>query len=44
MKKYLKYVLLLGAVALIVIGVQAGEPETVLQKGIRICLECIGVG
>lgn len=44
MKKYLKYLILLGAVALIAVGVMVGEPQSVLQKAARICLECIGVG
>ncbi len=44
MKHYLKYGILLGAAALILLGVSVGETETVLQKAVRICLECIGVG
>lgn len=44
MKHYLKYGILLGAVALVLLGISVGEPETVLQKAVRICLECIGVG
>ena len=44
MSKYWKYGILAAALVLIVIGVQLGEPETVLQKAVRICLECIGVG
>lgn len=36
--------ILAAAVALIVIGIQSGEPADVWQKAINICLECIGVG
>lgn len=34
---------LLGA-ALIWAGVFRGEAQTVLEKGIRICVECMGLG
>ena len=39
-----------GAVALVLglvmvsVGVLRGEPRIVLNKAIRICLECIGIG
>lgn len=36
-------VLVLGAV-FIVLGIMRGEQRIVLQKAIRICLECIGIG
>lgn len=36
---------LLGlALAFIVIGLARGESTVVLQKAIKICLECIGIG
>ena len=35
--------LLLGA-GLLVIGVAHGEPGVILQKAIRVCLECVGIG
>ncbi|MGI5174208.1 hypothetical protein H0R92_11505 [Treponema sp. OMZ 840] len=35
--------LVLGA-AFIVFGIMRGEQRIVLQKAIRICLECIGIG
>lgn len=37
-------VILIAAVALIVCGVVRDEPATVLQKAVRICMECIGIG
>jgi hypothetical protein len=36
-------VLLLGA-ALMAIGIHNGEAMVVLQKAIKICFECIGIG
>ena len=37
--------LLLGiGAAFLLFGVLGGEAELVLQKAIRICLECIGIG
>ncbi len=35
---------LLCGVALTVIGILRGEPEVILQKAVKICLECIGIG
>ena len=26
------------------IGIKNGEPDKVLQRAIRVCLECIGIG
>lgn len=37
------FFLMLGA-AFIVFGIMRGEQTVVLQKAIRICLECIGIG
>ncbi len=42
--RYVRIGLLVSAIALIVIGVLVGEHTSVLQKSIRICLECIGIG
>ena len=36
--------LLLLGIAMIVLGVFRGEAETVFQKAVRICMECIGSG
>ena len=35
--------LLLGAV-MIVLGILRDEHQTILEKAVRICLECIGIG
>ncbi len=35
--------IVLGAV-FITVGILSGEMFTVLQKSIRICLECVGIG
>ena len=35
---------LLAGGALIVTGILAGDPAAVLQKAIRICMECVGIG
>lgn len=45
MKKYLSAVLLiLLAVLLIVIGIVLHQPESVFNKAVRICMECVGLG
>jgi len=37
-------IILVSAVALIIIGVTKGQAIDVLNKAIRICLECVGIG
>lgn len=32
------------AIAMMVYGYESGEAKVVLEKAIRICLECIGIG
>ena len=34
----------LGALALIGAGLAQGDPGSVMQKAVNICLECIGIG
>lgn len=36
--------LLLAAFALVAVGVSVGEPSELMQKAVRVCLECIGIG
>lgn len=36
--------LLLAGVLMIALGILRGEHLTVLQKAIKICLECVGIG
>jgi len=36
--------LLLLGVAMLCYGVWRGEADTVLNKAIRLCLECVGIG
>ena len=37
-------VLLAAGIAMLLFGIFRGEAETVLEKAIRICLECVGIG
>lgn len=39
----LRLALLAGSLAAITYGIACGELRVVLAKGIRICLECIGI-
>ena len=43
-RSYLTIGLLVIALALIVLGIALGQPESVLNKAIKICLECVGIG
>lgn len=39
-----RIVLLAGSAAAIIYGIATGEPLAVLAKGVKVCLECIGLG
>lgn len=43
-KNFFKITLLLFAAAFIAIGILRDENTLVLQKAVRICMECIGLG
>ena len=36
--------LLAAAALLIAVGIAAGQPDDVLVKAVRICMECVGIG
>ncbi len=44
MKRFLPFLFILLGAAFIFFGISRGEVSVVLQKSIRICLECIGLG
>ena len=44
MKLHKKLAVLLAAGCMIAAGVSNGEPEVVLAKAIRVCMQCIGIG
>lgn len=39
-----RWVVLVAAVALIAVGVAAGEHLEVFWKAVTVCLECVGIG
>lgn len=39
-----KTIILVFSIFMIGLGIYRGEVSTVLNKGINICLECIGIG
>lgn len=45
MRRNLPAILLIVlAAALVVVGILMKQPESVLHKAVRICMECIGLG
>lgn len=40
----LRCIVLLTGTAMICIGIYLGEPQQILQKAVKLCLECIGIG
>ena len=43
-RSVLPLILVIGAACLFAFGYLLGDPGLILQKAVRICLECIGVG
>lgn len=43
-RKVITIALLVASIVMIVVGVMAGEPNTVLGKAINVCMECMGIG
>lgn len=40
----LSAVVLSAGIALMLLGILRGEPESILRKAVFVCLECIGIG
>ncbi len=43
-KRILRLGGLLCGAALVILGILRGEPALILQKAVKLCLECIGIG
>ena len=43
-RNILRIALFLVAVIMLAVGIADGEVQTVFQKAVNICLECIGIG
>ncbi len=43
-RKIITWLLLVFSVTLIVLGTYRGEAQTVLNKAVTVCMQCIGIG
>ncbi|MBQ6239043.1 MAG: thioredoxin [Firmicutes bacterium] len=43
-KKNVSWIILAAGILLIAVGCMLGQPDSVLAKAARICLECVGIG
>ena len=43
-KTIIRWGILILAACFIILGIVTEEPVLVLQKAVRVCLECIGIG
>lgn len=43
-KNFLAIAVMLVGIALIVYGISRGQVTAVLNKAVRVCMECIGIG
>jgi len=43
-RKIIPAVILTAGIVMMIMGIQRGELQSILQKGTVICLECIGIG
>lgn len=43
-RAYLGLAIFLASMAMMAYGINRGEMQVVLNKAIRICMECIGIG
>lgn len=44
MKNKIPVLILISAILLVGVGIYRGEAQEVLNKGINLCLECVGIG
>ena len=44
LRNLVRLVIIGAAIAMIAYGISVGEPDIVLRKPVKVCLECIGLG
>ena len=43
-KRAATFILLALGLALIIVGIVLGQPDSVFSKAAKICMECVGIG